>query len=195
MRFLLGIIAVLLIIVVVGGGGGYVWLSTSLPTVAGAVRLPGLKSEVVISRDDLGIPRIAAQSSEDALFALGFVHAQDRLWQMELQRRVGAGRLSELIGTEALPVDRFMRTLGLYRLAEASIDHLNDQTKRSLDAYAAGVNAYINAHRGALPPEFVLLRTSPEPWTPADSLVWGRLMGLQLSSNWRDELLRARVAS
>ena len=69
------------------------------------------------------------------------------------------------------------------------------QTKHTLEAYAAGVNAYISAHRGALPPEFVLLRTSPEPWTPADSLVWGRLMGLQLSSNWREELLRARVAA
>jgi penicillin amidase len=191
----MGIIALLLVIVVVGGGGGYVWLSTSLPVVSGTLRLPGLKAEAVVARDDLGVPQITAQSSDDAMFALGFVHAQDRLWQMELQRRVGAGRLAELIGTEALPIDRFMRTLGLYRLAEASIDHLNDSTKHALDAYAAGVNAYITAHRGALPPEFVLLRTSPEPWKPADSLVWGRLMGLQLSSNWRDELLRARVAA
>jgi penicillin amidase len=195
MRFLLRIIALLLVVVVVGGGGAYVWLTTSLPVVSGSLRLPGLKSEVVVARDDLGIPRITAQNSDDALFALGFVHAQDRLWQMELQRRVGAGRLAELIGTEALPIDRFMRTLGLYRLAEASLSHLNDTTRQGLEAYAAGVNAYISAHRGALPPEFLLLRTSPEPWTPADSLVWGRLMGLQLSSNWRDELVRARVSA
>ena len=195
MRIFMGIIALLLVIVVVGGGGAYVWLSTSLPTVAGSLRLPGLKAEVVVSRDDLGIPRIAAQSADDALFALGFVHAQDRLWQMEIQRRVGAGRLAELLGSEALPIDRFMRTLGLYHLAEASYEHMSDAAKHSLEAYAAGVNAFIVTHKGALPPEFVLLRAAPEPWKPADSLVWGRLMGLQLSSNWRDELLRAKVTA
>lgn len=195
MRFLLRIIALLIVVLVLGGGAGYVWLTTSLPTTVGTIRLSGIKAEVTVARDDLGIPRIVAQSAEDAMFALGFVHAQDRLWQMELQRRVGAGRLSELVGADALPIDRFMRTLGLYRLAEASLDHVNEPTRRALDAYAAGVNAYIAAHRGALPPEFVLLRAEPEPWKPADSLVWGRLMGLQLSSNWRDELLRARVAA
>jgi len=195
MRILLRIIALLLVLIVLGGGGGYVWLSTSLPVTDGSLRLPGIKAEVTVARDDLGVPRIVAQSTEDAMFGLGFVHAQDRLWQMELQRRVGAGRLSELIGAEALPIDRFMRTLGLYRLAEESIDHLSEPTKRALDAYAAGVNAYIAAHRGALPAEFILLRASPEAWKPADTLVWGRLMGLQLSSNWRDELLRARVAA
>ncbi len=79
------------------------------------------------------------------MFALGFAHAQDRLWQMELQRRVGAGRMSELVGADALPIDKFMRTLGLYRLAEQSIDHLSPETKRGFDAYSAGVNAYINA--------------------------------------------------
>src|SRR5262249_53252655 len=162
-------------------------------TTDGVLRVRGPKAEIVVARDELGVPRIVAQNGDDALFALGFVHAQDRLWQMELTRRVGAGRLAALVGGDALSVDRFMRTLGLYHLAEQSLDHLNADTKRGLEAYSAGVNAYIDTHRGALPPEFVLLRSTPEAWKPADSLVWGRLMGLQLSSNWRDELLRARV--
>ncbi len=195
MRILLRIIGLLILIVVLAAGAGYLWLSTSLPTVAGLLRLKGPGAEIVISRDALGIPRIAAQNAADALFGLGFVHAQDRLWQMEFQRRVGAGRMSELVGADALPIDKFMRTLGLYHLAEQSLEHMSPDAKRLLDAYCAGVNAYIDAHNGALPPEFVLLRSTPEPWKPADSLVWGRLMGLQLSANWREKLLRARAAA
>lgn len=195
MRFLLRIIALLIVVVILGAGGGYVWLTTSLPTTSGSLRIKGPSAEIVVARDDLGIPRIVAQNADDALFGLGFVHAQDRLWQMEMQRRVGAGRLSELVGPDGLGVDKFMRTLGLYRLAEANVEKLNPETRHELDAYCAGVNAFIAAHRGALPPEFVLLRSTPEPWKPADTLVWGGLMGLQLSFNWRDELLRAKVAS
>ncbi|HEY1722368.1 MAG TPA: penicillin acylase family protein [Magnetospirillaceae bacterium] len=195
MRFVFRIIVVLIVIILVALGAGYFWLTTSLPTVAGNIRLQGLTSEVVIARDNLGVPRIVAQNANDAYFALGFAHAQDRLWQMELQRRVGAGRMSELVGADALPLDKFMRTLGLYHLAEQSVDTLPPDIKKAFEAYAAGVNAYINNRQGALPPEFVLLRSTPEPWKVADSLVWGRLMGLQLSGNWRDELLRGRVAA
>jgi len=195
MRFLLRIIALLVVVLVLGGGAGYVWLSTSLPSTEGVVRLRGLSAEVVVARDDLGVPRIVAQTSGDALFALGFVHAQDRLWQMELQRRVGAGRMAELVGAEALPLDKFMRTLGLHRLAEQSFERFDAEARRGIESYTAGVNAYVGAHRGSLPPEFVLLRSTPEPWKPADSLVWAKLMGLQLSGNWHEELLRARVAA
>jgi penicillin amidase len=177
----------LLALIVVAAGGGYIWLRTSLPQVDGAVTVAGLSAPVEIARDDRGVPTIAAKSLDDAYFAIGFAHAQDRLFQMELMRRVGAGRLAEAIGTAGLATDKLMRTLGLYRLAEAQADAASPALKAALDAYAAGVNAFLKGRRGALPLAFQLLRIEPEPWRPADSLVWGRIMALQLSANWREE--------
>jgi penicillin amidase len=140
------------------------------------------------------VPHIFAASPEDAYAALGFVHAQDRLWQMEMTRRLGAGRLSEIFGEASLPFDRYARTFGLYRLAEAQVARLKPEERKLLDAYARGVNAYLKSHSGALPPEFVLLQHEPEPWQPADSLVWARIMAMRLSRNWGTELLRWRLA-
>jgi penicillin amidase len=186
----LGLIALGLALV----AGGYVWLRTALPTTNGEVVLKGPAAPIRISRDRDGLVRIRAKSEADAYFALGFVHAQDRLWQMEFQRRLGAGRLAEILGPRALGTDRFMRVLGLRRLAEQALAGLSNGTRAALDAYSAGVNGFMADHRGAWPPEFVLLRHVPEPWTPVDSLVWGRLMGLRLGHNWRTEALRARLA-
>src|SRR5215471_840211 len=162
------------------GGGLYLYLLSSLPQTDGRLAVPGLKAEIRIERDADGVPLIIAQDDEDAAFGLGFVHAQDRLFQMELQRRYGAGRLAEIFGTQALATDRQMRVLGLYRAAEAAIPYLPPTVQRVLDAYAAGVNAFLAARRGALPPEFALLAFRPEPWRPVDSLIWGKLMDLQL---------------
>jgi penicillin amidase len=146
-------------------------------------------------RDRWAIPHIEAAHLQDASFALGFVHAQDRLWQMEFQRRLGAGRLAEILGPAALPSDRFMRTLGLHRLAEASLAHLAPDTMAWLQAYADGVNAFLETRTGPLPPEFLILRhLELEPWRPADSLVWLRVLALDLATNYRDELSRARLA-
>jgi penicillin amidase len=156
--------------------------------------LAGPKAEIRIARDADGVPTISAKNDDDAAFGLGFVHAQDRLFQMELMRRYGAGRLAEIFGGEALPVDREMRVLGLYRTAAAEIAFLSPTVARAFAAYAAGVNAWLAARHGALPPEFLLLRFEPEPWHVADSLVWGKLMDLQLGGNFRGELLRARLA-
>ena len=172
----------------------YMWLRTGLPDIAGEVRLAGLERPAEIARDAFGVPLIVAHSAHDAYIALGFAHAQDRLWQMEAMRRIGAGRLAEVVGTRALDLDRFMRTLGIHRLAEASFASLAPETQAALEAYAAGVNAFLVARRGALPPEFILLNVEPEPWRPADSLVWGKLMAMQLSVDWRQEMLRARLA-
>src|SRR6202022_904268 len=125
-------------------------------------------------------------------FGLGFVHAQERLFQMELQRRYGAGRLSQIFGPQAGATDRQMRVLGLYRAAEAEIPFLTAAMNRALDAYAAGVNAFLGSRRGALPPEFLLLGFTPEAWRPADSLIWGKLMALRVGGNYRGDLLRGR---
>ena len=174
-------------------GGGYLWLRTSLPQTNGMIELAGLHRDVDILRDENGIPHIFAATETDSSFALGFVHAQDRLWQMEFTRRIGAGRLSEIIGRETVETDRFLRTLGLYRLAEQQAEQLTGGAKRVLDAYVDGVNAYIVNHRGAWPLEFMLLGFEPEAWKPADSLVWAKLMGMRLSTGWRGDLLRANL--
>jgi penicillin amidase len=176
------------------GGGFYLYLRSALPQTEGRIVLTGPEAEIRIERDANGIPLISAQDDNDAAFGLGFVHAQDRLFQMELQRRYGAGRLSEIFGEKALAADRMMRVLGLYRAAEAEIPYLSAEMNRALAAYAAGVNAFLGSRRGALPPEFLLLGFAPEAWRPADTLVWGKLMALQLGGNYRGELLRARMA-
>lgn len=187
----LGLIAVILL----AAAGGYLWLRSSLPNIDGEITVVGLDQPVTIVRDRYAIPHIEAETMRAALFAQGFAHAQDRLWQLEFQRRVGAGRLAEIVGPPALPVDRFMRVLGLYRLAEASLEHLSEDSLDWLEAYAAGVNAFLDQRSGPLPPEFLILgHDEIEPWTPADSVVWVKMMALDLSRNWRLELLRARLA-
>lgn len=173
---------------------GFVWVMSSLPRVEGRIPAKGLEYPATITRDHQGIPFVTARSGHDAYFAMGWIHAQDRMWQMELQRRIGAGRLAEIVGPAGLKNDRFMRTMGLYRLAENSVALLDAPTQAALQAYADGVNAWIGDNRHRLPPEFMVLRTRPEPWSPADSLVWGRIMALQLTADWRDEALRAKLA-
>ena len=183
------------LLVAIGLGGGYLWLRQALPQLDGEIRVAGLEAPATIVRDRWAIPHIEAESLLDTTFALGFVHAQDRLFQMEFRRRLGAGRLAEIVGEAALPTDRFMRTLGLYRVSEASLAHLQPDTLAWLEAYADGVNAFLESRAGPLPPEFLILgHHELEPWRPADSLVWLRLMALDLGVNYRDELLRVRLA-
>jgi penicillin amidase len=189
-RGLAGLCALLLVL----GAGLWLYLLSSLPLTDGRLVVSGSKAEIRIERDTDGVPLITAQDDEDAAFGLAFVHAQDRLFQMELQRRYGAGRLAEIFGPEAVTIDRQMRVLGLYRAAEAEIPFLSATVRRGLEAYAAGVNAFLASRRGALPPEFLMLRFAPDPWQAADSLVWGKLMALRLGGNYRGELQRARMA-
>ncbi|HLF58794.1 MAG TPA: penicillin acylase family protein [Alphaproteobacteria bacterium] len=185
--------ATVVILIAAAVFAGFLWLRGSLPQERGEISLPGLSGPVKIVRDLHGIPTIRAASEHDAYFALGFVHAQDRLWQMDVMRRAGAGRLAEIVGSRGLQSDKFMRTLGLYRLAEAEVQGLDPATRAAFEAYSDGVNAYLDHHEGAWPLEYYLLRTRPWHWKPADSLVWGRLMALRLSSDFREELLRARL--
>ncbi len=167
-----------------------------LPTTSGTVKVDGVRGAVEIVRDVDDVPHIRAGDEADALFGLGYVHAQERLWQMEFQRRVAQGRLAEIAGPRALAADRLLRTVGLMRAARETWPKLDGRARALIEAYVAGINAFLAGHRGGgLPVEFALLRTSPDPWTGADVVAWQKAMGWLLSVNWRDETLRVRLAA
>ena len=166
----------------------------ALPVVDGTLNLPGARAEVRIERDAQGVPTIRASSENDLAWGLGVVHAQDRLWQMETHRRIGAGRLAEAFGPGALASDRFLRALGMRRAAQAQWNQLAPESRMQLQAYTDGVNAVLSSALRARPPEFILLGVQPEPWTPIDSLSWALMMAWDLGGNWNSELLRLRLA-
>lgn len=168
--------------------------SLVLPRTEGTLQLAGLRGAVQIERDAEGIPTIRAGNANDAAFALGFVHAQDRLWQLETHRRIGAGRLAEAFGEPALETDRFLRALGVRRAAASQWARLDPRSKAWLQAYAEGINSFVRDELRARPPEFVLLGLQPEPWTPQDSLAWLIMMAWDLGGNWTTELQRMRLA-
>lgn len=174
------------------GLSGYLYLRSTWPQETGRLALKGLSAPVLVERDGWGVVRLKAESLEDLFFAQGVVHAQERLWQMEFQRRVGQGRLSEVLGEAALEEDRFLRTWGFYEAAKSAYARLYPEEKRAVDAYVAGINAYL-ASRPPLPLEFRLLGFRPEPWTGPDVLVWAKMMSYDLSANWDRELLRYRL--
>ncbi len=186
---------ILLMLVIITGGGGYIWLRSSLPQLDGELALEGLDSTTEILRSEDGLVTIRAKNEVDAYRALGYTHTQDRLWQMDFMRRAGAGRLSEVSGKATLGIDRFMRTLGFQSLAIENYKRLPPETKIIFEAYSQGVNDYLDTHSGTLSPEFHILNYKPEPWKPSDSLLWGRLMALQLSDNFNRELLRKRLVN
>ncbi len=161
------------------------------PRYQGKLHLKGLSNPVEIFRDKWGVPHIYAKSTYDVLFTQGFVHAQERLWQMDFNRRLVAGRLSEILGPVSVPLDRWMRTLTMRRVAESEVELLDDESRSLIEAYAAGVNACI-AHE-PLPLECRLLGYTPEPWVIADSLAWVKMMCWDLCVNWETEILRARL--
>ena len=173
--------------------GGYAW--RALPQTRGTVEVDGPHASVRIERDANGIPTIRAGSIEDAMFGLGFAHAQDRLWQLETHKRIAAGRLAEAFGPAALDADRFLRALGVRRAAAAQWAKASGESRATVEAYAAGINAYLKQSMAARPPEFVLLGLHPEAWEPADSFGWAIMMAWDLGANWSSELLRMRLAA
>jgi len=165
-----------------------------LPRTKGTFSLAGLSAPVEILRDRWGIPHIYADTSSDAFFAQGFVHAQDRLWQMELNRRTACGRLSEIFGEIALDTDRTARTFGFNRLGIADWENVSDDFNTWVLAYTAGVNAFLTHPKTKLPIEFKLLGLKPEPWVAEDSMAFTRVMVWQLSHAWQGEIIRAEIA-
>ncbi|HLJ59207.1 MAG TPA: penicillin acylase family protein [bacterium] len=166
-------------------------LAAALPDLDGSVPAPGLRAQAEIWRDPDGIPHLTAASVEDVFFAQGFVHAQDRLWHMEFDRRRAHGRWAEYAGAAFVPQDLFFRRLRLGASARSDYDALNAESRAVLDAYAAGVNAFVATTR-VLPIEFALLETRPEPWTPWDSLAVFKVRHADMGS-WQSKLWRARL--
>ena len=187
---LLAAIFLLLIVAAVAGVGIPLWWT--LPASHQTATITSLSAPVDITFDQDGVPRIRAVNATDAAAALGFVHARDRLFQMDLMRRSGEGRLSELFGPATLQLDRTMRVLGLQRRAEIDLASLSPQAREMLESYAHGVNAWIHERGRFSAPEFLLFGL-PGSWDVVDSLLWGKLMGLWLSSNWHTELARLSV--
>lgn len=192
---------VLLLVVVIGVVGLLASiLGRAMPETSGTIRLPGLSGPVDVLRDEQGFVHIYADTPEDLFAAQGWVHASERMWQMELWRRIGAGRLSELFGETTLDTDRFIRTLGWRQAAARDLDAFSPDVRSALDAYARGVNAWLADHRGRLGIEFVvaglltgeggLAGFEPEPWTPLDTATWQKVQAWNLGGNFEAELFR-----
>ena len=194
-RILVGLVVLVLILALLVGAVVYWFVARPLPQTSGSLQVAGLTSEVKVTRDKWGVAHILAANADDLFMAQGYVTAQDRLWQMEFNRRIGAGRLSEVLGEAALKQDRFLRTIGLRRAAAAEVNDLAASDRQVLEAYARGVNAFINTHQDNLPVEFTLLGFKPEQWTILDSLTWGKVMAYDLSGNYTLEILRANLIS
>ena len=191
--FLLTLLAVL---VIVGSIGGYLYYRgrASLPQTDGSLQLPGLTSPVDVLRDTYGVPHIYAANLEDLARATGYVHAQDRYFQMELARRLGMGRMAEIFGPDLVAIDREVRLFGLPHAARAEYETMDPNGRSYLEAYAEGINAYREAHLAKLPPEFQILGLEPEPWQPTDSLAIEKWMSKILSQNGSVEVLRAHLS-
>ncbi len=187
-KLIIGVGSVVLLLVIAGVLFVRYQIRASFPVTEGTQHVRGLGAPVEILRDEYGVPTIVAASEEDMAFGQGFVHAQDRLWQMDMQRRIASGRLSELFGPETVPFDRMFRIVGLRRAAERIAGTLPGEARRVLESYAAGVNAFLAGSKGKYPVEFDLLRYDPEPWTSTDCLLIGRLMAWELNLAWWTDL-------
>ncbi|HET7410979.1 MAG TPA: penicillin acylase family protein [Paracoccaceae bacterium] len=197
LKWLLRLFVAMLALLAIAAMLGWYLVGRSLPDWSGEVAVAGLDAPVRIIRDANAVPHIRAETDHDAFFALGLVHAQDRLWQMELNRRAAQGRLSALLGPRTVEVDRLVKTLDLYGLAQRSFDAQSPETQAALEAYSEGVNAWLrHVNREALgrgAPEFFVFDAGISPWTPADSLAILKMMALRLTDAARDEVRRARA--
>ena len=178
---------------VVAGAAIWWFVYRPLPQLDGSAVLPGLQNEVTVERDLWGVPHIRANSVEDLAEAQGYVVAQDRLWQMDLLRRVARGQLSEILGKSTLAIDKDFRTLQFGRAADRDLGLMDKDSRAIMDAYARGVNRFIEQHAKHLPVEFSLLGYKPQPWQPTDSLTISGYMYRTLTNTWQDELDRATV--
>src|SRR5690625_3928805 len=196
LKWLLRLFIGVLVVLALASMLGWYLVSRSLPDWTGEIETR-VSAPVEIIRDANAVPHIRAESERDAFFALGLVHAQDRLWQMELNRRAAQGRLSALLGARSVEVDRLTKTLDLYGYAHRALEAQSPETRAALDAYAEGVNAWIGQvneralGRGA--PEFFVFGADLSRWTPTDSLAIRKMMAVRLTDSARNEVRRARA--
>ncbi len=188
------VIAALVLVLVLGGGTivGYMLLRGGLPETEGTVKVEGLTDTATIYRDQQGRPHIYASNKKDLFFGQGYAHAQDRLWQMELHRRAGQGRISELVGAGELDTDILLRRARLPQIAATLQEQSTPETVDLLSSYAQGINAYLEEMNG-VPPEFRLLGASPEPWSKEDVFGVAALMAFNTNYNWREKMMRFRL--
>jgi penicillin amidase len=195
-------VAAAIVLVLLATGVYAIWtVHRSFPQTSGDITVPGLRGDVTVLRDDKGVPQIYADNAEDLFFAQGYVQAQDRFFEMDFRRHITSGRLSEWFGNDSLETDEFVRTLGWRRVAERELALLDPDTRRYLDAFSNGVNAYLANHSGSqLSLEYAVLGldgvdTTPEPWTPADSVSWLKAMAWDLRGNMEDEIDRVMAST
>ena len=196
MRKVLWFFASLLLLLAIVSGG---WIFYTLPKYDGSLTLQGLKKPVQVARDSADLVHIKAESLHDAAFALGFSHAQDRSWQLEFNRRLMRGELSEILGEATLPTDKLMRTLGVRQAAQKQWENLPLDVREMLQAYSDGIQAFHANRSAGLPPEFLILGTKPGgnsgvAWDPVDSVGWTIMMALDLGGNWGNEFARLAAA-
>ncbi len=198
-RVLITLLALMAVLALFVGLWGVSNARRSFPQIEGTVQIPGLQAPVQVIRDDMGIPHIYAENEHDLFFAQGYVHAQDRFWQMDFWRHIGSGRLSEMFGESQLETDQFLRTLGWARVARQEMEQFDGDSMAILQAYADGVNAYLTQRSGSeLSFEYAILGLlnpgyTPEPWEPLHTVTWAKVMAWDLGGNMKMELLRARL--
>jgi penicillin amidase len=196
-RTLTSVLAILLAIVLLLGGAGLWTVRRSFPQTRGQLTLPGLQAPVEVLRDPYGIPQVYASSNHDLFMAQGYLHAQERFWQMDFWRHIGSGRLAEMFGSSQVDTDSFLRTLGWAEIAQQELDQLDPNSLMILQAYAQGVNAYLAYHQGsAISLEYAILGLlnrgyTPEPWVPIHTLTWAKAMAWDLRGNMDEEIERA----
>lgn len=199
-RIVLGCVLGLVLVVLLAAGAGVLWLRSAakaaLPVLDGDLHLAGLSAPVMVRRDAHGVPHIYAATEDDLFFAQGYVTAQDRLWQMDVLRRSANGDLAEVLGNSLVRHDLAQRVFQFRNTAQRIYANLAPPDRARLDAYARGVNLFIAEHGDTLPPEFVLLRYRPKPWSGADSLSIGvTMMAQTLDDHWDVKLAREQVAA
>lgn len=199
-HFLIGTLVAVLVLALVAAGVGWWTVQRSYPTTSGRITVAGLTAPATVYRDEAGIPHVVAETDDDLFFTQGFVHAQDRFWEMDVRRHATAGRLSELFGESQVATDTFVRTLDWRGVAEEEYRLLDSDTRSAFDAYAEGVNAYLDRRSGAeLSLEYAVLSFlrpgyEPEPWTAVDSLAWMKAIAWDMRSNLTDEIDRALLS-
>jgi penicillin amidase len=198
-RILIGSLIALLVISLIATAAGVWIVQRTLPQTSGTLQVSGLDGTVSVLRDTYGVPHITANDLHDVIFAQGYVTAQDRLFQLEFNRRVAQGRLAEMFGSgpdrSLVDADAFLRTLGMYAAAQTELAGLDATTRDELQAYADGVNAFVGSHHDSLPLEFTVLGVTPDPWKPIDSLAYGRVVAYSLDGTWNTKYARAIVTA